>query len=45
MYRPLGEQIFQNPRFGTRLTDESRARCRGYGCHGEALVSIELLPP
>jgi acetolactate synthase-1/2/3 large subunit len=45
MYRPLGEQIFQNPRFGTRLTDVKFARiAEGYGCHGEAIASIEELP-
>ncbi len=45
MYRPLGEQIYENPRFGTRLTDVQFARvAEGYGCHGEALASIEELP-
>lgn len=45
MYRPLGEQIFQNPGFGTRLTDVNFARvAEGFGCHGEKLGSLEELP-
>lgn len=45
MYRPLGEQVFENPRFGTQLTDVNFARvAEGYGCHGEKLESLEELP-
>lgn len=45
MYRPLGEHIFANPRFGTRLTDVQFARvAEGYGCQGETLASIDELP-
>jgi len=45
MYRPLGEQVYQNRQFGTRLTDVNFARvAEGYGCHGEKLASIDELP-
>lgn len=45
MYRPLGEQVYNNPGFGVKLTDVNFARvAEGYGCHGEKLEAIEQLP-
>ncbi|MFQ5699686.1 MAG: thiamine pyrophosphate-dependent enzyme, partial [Myxococcota bacterium] len=41
----LGEQVFQNPDFGTRLGDVSYARvAEGFGCHAERVERLEELP-
>lgn len=45
MYRPLGEAVFQNPNFGTKLTDVNYAKvAEGFGCHGERIERLEDLP-
>lgn len=45
MYRPLGEQLFRNRNFGTKLTDVDFAKvAEGYGCRGERIGAIEDLP-
>lgn len=45
MYRPFGEQILDNPNFGTKLTDVNFAKvAEGYGCVGERIASLEEVP-
>lgn len=42
MYRPIGEQIFQNERFGSKLTDVDFANvARGFGCYAERVERLE----
>ncbi len=44
MYRPLGEHVFGNTNFGTKLTDVNFAKiAEGYGCYGERIGSLEEL--
>jgi thiamine pyrophosphate-dependent acetolactate synthase large subunit-like protein len=46
MYKPIEEQIFRNPRMGTRLTGVNFARvAEGFGCHGERVTHLEELGP
>ncbi len=45
MYRPIGEMIFQNQNFGSKLTTVDFAMvARGFGCHAESVASIEDFP-
>lgn len=45
MYRPIGEMVFQNKNFGSKLTDVDFAVvARGFGCHAERVASLEDLP-
>lgn len=45
MYKPIEEQVFQNPRMGTRLTSVNFARvAEGFGCYGERVTRLEELP-
>lgn len=42
MYRPLGEMLFQNPRFGSKLTDvDFAAVARGFGWQAERVSRLE----
>jgi thiamine pyrophosphate-dependent acetolactate synthase large subunit-like protein len=44
MYKPIEEQVFQNPRMGTRLTEVNFARVgEGFGCYGERVTRLEDL--
>jgi len=46
MYRPLGEYLFKNPRFGSKLTDVAFATvARGFGWQAERVTTIEDLAP
>ena len=39
MYRPFGEMLFENPKFGMKLTDVNFAKlAESYGCIGEAVT-------
>jgi acetolactate synthase-1/2/3 large subunit len=45
MYKPIEEQVFRNPRMGTRLTNVNFAQvAAGFGCHGERVTRLEELP-
>jgi acetolactate synthase-1/2/3 large subunit len=45
MYRPFGEQIFDNQDFGVRLRDVDFATvAKGFGCHGERVADLDALP-
>lgn len=44
MYRPLGEHLFQNKNFGTKLTDVDFAKvAQGYGAQGVRVDTLEGL--
>ncbi len=44
MYRPIKEMIFQNEKFGSKLTNvDYSAVARGFGCHAEQVAHIEDL--
>lgn len=46
MYKPIEEQVFRNPRMGTRLGDVDFARvASGFGCHGERVTRLADLAP
>ncbi len=46
MYKPIEEQVFQNPRMGTRLTGVNFARVgEGFGCYGERVTRLDDLGP
>jgi acetolactate synthase-1/2/3 large subunit len=45
MYKPIEEQVFQNPRMGTRLGAVNFAQVgQGFGCYGERVTRLEELP-
>ena len=45
MYKPIEEQVFRNPRMGTRLTAvDFSTVARGFGCHGERVRGLAELP-
>jgi len=45
MYRPIGEMVFQNQNFGSKLTSVDFAMvAKGFGCQAESVASIEELP-
>ena len=45
MYKPIEEQVFHNPRMGTRLGSVNFAEVgRGFGCYGERVTRLEELP-
>lgn len=45
MYRPLGEVVFDNPKFGTALTNVDYVSvARGFGCYAERVENIDDLP-
>jgi acetolactate synthase-1/2/3 large subunit len=45
MYKPIEEQVFQNPRMGTRLGAVNFAQVgQGFGCYGERVTRLEDLP-
>jgi acetolactate synthase-1/2/3 large subunit len=46
MYKPIEEQVFQNPGMGTRLSSVDFARvAEGFGCHGERVTRLADLGP
>lgn len=45
MYRPFGEDLFDNKQFGVKLTDVGfAAAARAFGCYGETVAVLEDLP-
>jgi acetolactate synthase-1/2/3 large subunit len=45
MYRPIGEMVFQNQNFGSKLTTVDFAMvAKGFGCQAEQVGTIEELP-
>jgi acetolactate synthase-1/2/3 large subunit len=46
MYKPIEEQVFQNPGMGTRLSSVDFAKvAEGFGCHGERVTRLADLGP
>jgi acetolactate synthase-1/2/3 large subunit len=45
MYRPFGEELFNNKNFGVRLTDVGfAAAAKAFGCYGELVAGLDDLP-